>query len=148
MLSLLLFLPAIGALVIAFMPRARERDARLVALGFTLVVFLLSIVVFVAFDSSQEGYQFVDRFEWIRAAEAGFSIQYAVGVDGLSAPLLLLLGLLTVVAVLVSWNIDVKPRQYFAWLLLLETAVAGSSSRWTSCSSSSSGSSSCCRCTC
>lgn len=125
MLSVLLFLPAIGALVIALMPRQRERDARLVALGFTLATFLLSIVVFVAFDSSAEGYQFVDSFEWIRAAEAGFSIQYAVGVDGLSAPLVLLLGLLTVVAVLVSWNIDVKPRQYFAWLLFLETAIAG-----------------------
>src|SRR5690606_3445710 len=71
------------------------------------------------------GYQFVERFEWISAAEAGFQIQYSVGVDGLSAPMVLLLGVLSVVAVLVSWNIDVKLKQYFAWLLFLETAVAG-----------------------
>src|SRR5690606_28011774 len=114
-----------GAIAAALLSADRESDARRVALGFSLATFLIALLVFVRFDAAAEGYQFVDSFEWIRAAEAGFSIQYAVGVDGLSAPLVLLLGLLTVVAVLVSWNIDVKPRQYFAWLLFLETAIAG-----------------------
>ncbi len=125
MLTLLLFLPALGALATMLLPRAREHDAKYVALGASLLTFLLSIIVFVRLDPTVEGYQFVDRFEWIRAGDAGFAVQYVVGIDGLSAPLVLLLGLLTVVAVLVSWNIDLKPRQYFAWLLLLETSVAG-----------------------
>ncbi|MEX2372964.1 MAG: hypothetical protein WD800_04115, partial [Dehalococcoidia bacterium] len=125
MLTTFMVLPLIGALVAAFLPAERGHQARWVALATTTAAFLVSVVVFVAFDTNAEGYQFVESFEWIAAADAGFSIQYVVGVDGLSAPMVLLLGLLSVVAVLVSWNIDVRPKQYFAWLLFLETAVAG-----------------------
>jgi NADH-quinone oxidoreductase subunit M len=125
MLSTFLLLPLAGALMSAFLPAARERDAKWVALFFTTVSFAVSIVIFVMFDTGAEGYQFVESFEWIKAGDAGFSVQYLVGVDGLSAPMVLLLGLLSVVAVLVSWNIDVRPKQYFAWLLFLETAIAG-----------------------
>ncbi len=125
MLTTFLLIPLAGALMAAFLPAERERDAKWVALFFTSVAFAISVVVFVLFDTTAEGYQFVESFEWIKAGDAGFSIQYIVGVDGLSAPMVLLLGLLSVIAVLVSWNIDVKPKQYFAWLLFLETAVAG-----------------------
>ncbi len=125
MLSVILLLPIVGALMLATLPRERERDARWVALFFSGLVFLLSIGVFVGFDPDNPGYQFVDRFEWIGAGDAGFSVQYALGVDGLSAPMLLLTGLLSLAAVLVSWNMDVRPREYFGWLLVLETAVIG-----------------------
>ena len=52
-------------------------------------------------------------------------MQYAVGVDGLSVTMVLLTGILFVVATLISWRIDLRPREYFAWLLVLETAVLG-----------------------
>jgi NADH-quinone oxidoreductase subunit M len=123
MLTTFLLLPLGGAVLSALLPHDRERDARWIALVFSLAAFLVSVVMFVMFDRTAEGYQFVDRFDWVAAGD--FTIQYVVGVDGLSAPLVLLLGLLSVVAVLVSWNIDVKPKQYFAWLLILEAAVAG-----------------------
>jgi len=125
MLTAFMLIPAAGALMSAFLPTEREQDAKWIALSFSLLAFAVSIFTFVRFDTSVEGYQFVERFEWIKAGDAGFSVQYAVGVDGLSMPMVLLLGLLSVVAVLVSWNIDVKPKQYFAWLLFLETAIAG-----------------------
>ena len=125
MLTLFLLLPLAGALMALFLPKERGADAKWIALLFTGAAFAVSIVVFAVFDANVEGYQMVDRFEWIEADTAGFSIQYAVGVDGLSVPLVLLLGLLSVVAVLVSWRIDVKPQQYFAWLLIMESAVAG-----------------------
>ncbi|MDA1061637.1 MAG: NADH-quinone oxidoreductase subunit M [Chloroflexi bacterium] len=125
MLSVFLLMPLVGALTLATLPRARAHDARWVALFFSGLTFLLSIAIFAGFDSSEPGYQFVDRFEWIRAGDAGFSVQYALGVDGLSAPLVLLTGLLSLASVLVSWRIDVRPKEYFAWLLVLETAVAG-----------------------
>lgn len=125
MLIAFLLIPLLGALVSVLLPAEQERNARWAALGFSALAAAVSAVVFLGFDTSVEGYQFVQRFEWIDAATAGFAVQFAVGVDGLSAPMVLLLGILTVVAVLVSWNIDVKPRQYFAWLLFLETAVAG-----------------------
>src|SRR5688572_25996953 len=125
MLTLFLILPLAGALILLLLPAQRENEERWVALTFSGLAFLVSIVVFVRLDPSVEGYQFVDRFEWIRAGDAGFSIQYALGVAGLSAPLVLLPGLLSLASVLVSWSISLRPREYFAWLLILETAVAG-----------------------
>ena len=125
MLTLFLILPLAGALILLFLPTQRENEERWIALTFSGLAFLVSLVVFVRFDPSVEGYQFVDRFEWIRAGDAGFSVQYVLGVDGLSAPLVLLTGLLSLASVLVSWNVSLRPREYFAWLLILETAVAG-----------------------
>ncbi|MSQ30683.1 MAG: NADH-quinone oxidoreductase subunit M [Dehalococcoidia bacterium] len=125
MLTLFLLLPAAGALLALFLPKHRDQDAKWIALLFAGAAFAVSIAVFALFDAAHEGYQFVDRFQWIAAETAGFSIMYAVGVDGLSAPLVLLLGLLSVVSVLVSWRIEAHAKQYFAWLLLMESAVAG-----------------------
>ncbi|MPZ98809.1 MAG: NADH-quinone oxidoreductase subunit M [Dehalococcoidia bacterium] len=125
MLTLFLLLPLAGAVLALILPKEREQDAKWIALVFSGLAFAVSILVFVRFDPSVEGYQFVDRFEWIRAGDAGFSVQYALGVDGLSAPLVLLLGLLSVVSVLISFGVELRVKEYFAWLLLLETAVAG-----------------------
>ncbi|MCA9856345.1 MAG: NADH-quinone oxidoreductase subunit M, partial [Dehalococcoidia bacterium] len=125
MLSAFLVIPLIGAIVSALLPAEQARNARVVALVFSGIACALSVVIFFGFDPNTEGYQFVQRFDWISEDVTGFAIQYTVGVDGISAPMVILLGILTVVAVLVSWNIDVKPKQYFAWLLFLETAVAG-----------------------
>ena len=125
MLTLFLLLPVAGALLAIALPTAREAEAKIIALAFTALNLAVAVVMYVVFDRGVEGYQFVDRFEWIKGADAGFSVQYVVGVDGLSAPLVVLLGLLSMVSVLISWKIDVKPKQYFAWLLILESAVAG-----------------------
>ena len=125
MLTLFLLLPAVGAGVIATLPRAREHEAKVIALAFAAMTFALSVIIFIAFDPDEPGYQLVDRFEWIRAGDAGFSVQYVLGVDGLSAPMVLLTGLLSLAAVLVSWNVQLRPKEYFAWLLVLETAVSG-----------------------
>ena len=121
----MLLLPATGALMLLLMPGRDQHEARRVALLFSGLAFALSLIIFVLFDTGVEGYQFVDRFEWIRAGDAGFSVQYVLGVDGLSVMLVLLTGLLSVASVLVSWNIELRTREYFAWLLLLETAVLG-----------------------
>ncbi len=125
MLTLFLLLPLAGALLAIALPAQREGEAKIIALCFSALNLAIAVVMYIVFDRGVEGYQFVDRFEWITGADAGFSVQYVVGVDGLSAPLIVLLGLLSVVSVLVSWNIDLKPKQYFAWLLILESAVAG-----------------------
>ena len=125
MLSVFLLLPLVGALTLLTLPREREGDARWVALFYSVLTFILSIAIFIRFDPDNPGYQFVDRFDWIQGADTGFTVQYALGVDGLSAPLVMLTGLLSLAAVLVSWNIELRRKQYFAWLLVLETAVAG-----------------------
>ena len=125
MLTTFLLLPLVGALVLLLLPEDERIPPRQIALLFSGLAFAVSIAVFLRFDTGVEGYQFVDSFEWIRAGSAGFSVNYILGVDGLSAPMVLLTGLLSVASVLVSWKVDLRPRQYFAMLLLLETAVSG-----------------------
>lgn len=125
MLTTFLLLPVVGALLIAFLPKEREHEAKWIAVVFAALTFAVSLVVFVMFDRSEGGYQFVNSFEWIKAGDAGFSVQYAVGVDGLSAPLVLLNGLLGLAAVLISFGVTMRPKEYFIWLLVLETAVSG-----------------------
>ena len=131
MLTLFLLLPLVGAAMLAVTPNERKQEARWIALGFSGLAFAVSVVIFVRFmmllysDAGVEGYQFVDRFVWINARDTGFTVQYVLGVDGLSAPLVLLTGLLSLVSVLISWKIELRVREYFMWLLILETSVAG-----------------------
>ncbi len=125
MLTFLVFLPAIGALAIATLPREEERSARNIAAVVTLVGFLASLIMFSLFDRSDPSFQFVQQMRWIRAEEVGFDIQYFLGVDGLALTMVVLTTFLFLLAVFVSWNIELRPREYFAWLLVLETGVLG-----------------------
>ena len=125
MLTLLVFLPLLGALAALILPRDQERNARAVASLVALLNLVAALAMFAGFDQEDQVLQFVARETWIDAADAGFDVQYFVGVDGLSATLMLLTAFLFVVATLVSWNISLRPREYFAWLLALETAVMG-----------------------
>ncbi len=138
-LSLLIFLPLLGVLLIALLPGRHTRTEWLVqnapgnavdypkwiALGIALATLIISLVLFIIFDRSVSGFQFVDEFDWISAEAVGFNVTYAFGVDGLSMPLVFLTSFLTVVGVLVSWRIDLRTKEYFAWLLVLETSVLG-----------------------
>jgi len=124
-LSFLIFFPILGALLSIALPRDQEGSAKYVAGVTTLAGFAGSVLLFLRFDRDIQGLQFIERVNWIRAGDVGFSVQYHVGVDGLSAVLVLLTGLLFLVAALISWNITLRPREYFAWLLVLETAVMG-----------------------
>ena len=120
-LSIIVFLPVIGAIVIALLPKADPRRIKLTAAVFTLVTFALSLAVFAMFDRSAEGAQFVMKASWIPSINAN----YFLGIDGLSLPMLILTTLLGFIAVLVSWRINLRPREYFAALLLLETGILG-----------------------
>ena len=138
-LSLLIFLPLAGALLIALLPGKHtpthafwqntpgtlQQQARWIALITSLGALVIAVVLFIIFDRDQAGFQFVDEFAWINAESVGFDIGYAFGVDGLSMPLVLLTAVLSTVSVLVSWNIDLRPKEYFAWLLVLQTSVLG-----------------------
>ena len=119
-LSVIVFLPVIGAIAIALMG-AKPRQIKLIAAAFTAASFILSLKVFATYDGSLSGVQFVEQVSWI----PGLSVQYYMGVDGLSLPLLLLTTFIGMVAVFVSWKIDLRVREYFAWLLVLETGILG-----------------------
>ncbi|MGA7676760.1 MAG: NADH-quinone oxidoreductase subunit M [Dehalococcoidia bacterium] len=123
-LSAIVFLPVVGLVIIALLPKPQPKMIRLIALGFTLVSFALSIAVFCLFDRSAGAIgqiQFEEKLSWIPAINAF----YHLGVDGLSLPLVILMTFLGVLAVLVSWKIELRPKEYFIWLLLLETSILG-----------------------
>ncbi len=120
-LSIIIFLPLMGAIAIALLPRAEPRRVKLIAAFFTLLAFLLSAALFFMFDRSLDGPQFVEQASWIPS----INVQYFLGVDGLSLPMLILTTMLGFLAVLVSWRIDRRAREYFAWLLVLETGILG-----------------------
>ncbi len=102
-LSILVFLPALVAVAILLLPAHQEHRARYLALGGSLVTLVYSVVLFFDFEIGREGYQFVERREWVDIG--AFNLQYALGVDGLSMPLLVLTTFLTTASVLVSFSI-------------------------------------------
>jgi NADH-quinone oxidoreductase subunit M len=124
-LTFIVFFPALGALALVLLPRKEERTARQAALLVTGAVFVAAIIVFGLFDRNEVGFQFTEQMRWIRAGGSGFDIQYFLGIDGLSAVMVILATFLFVLAVLISWNIELRPKEYFAWLLVLETGVLG-----------------------
>ncbi|GIW10983.1 MAG: NADH dehydrogenase subunit M [Dehalococcoidia bacterium] len=126
-LSVLLFLPVLGAIVLLLLPRGNDRLVRIVSAIVSGATFLLAGWVFFAYDMARGGLQFVERAPWVRIPTSPqFNVDYYVGVDGLSAPLVLLTAFLTFLAVFISWNgIQTRVREYHILLLLLETGVLG-----------------------
>ena len=123
-LSTIIFLPVVGAILIAFIPGLSQRAIKCIAAIFTFFPLALSIYAFAIFDRSLGAagvIQFEEKLSWIPAINA----YYHLGVDGLSLPLVILMTLLGFLVVLISWKIDLRPREYFAWLLLLETSILG-----------------------
>ena len=123
-LTWIIFLPVVGAILIAFLPGLSSRAIKRLAAIFTFAALALSIVAFANFDKSLMAVgviQFEEKLSWIPAINAF----YHLGVDGLSLPLVILMTFLGFLVVLISWKINLRPREYFAWLLLLETSILG-----------------------
>ncbi|MBK5210841.1 MAG: NADH-quinone oxidoreductase subunit M [Coriobacteriia bacterium] len=120
MLTLIMLLPLVGVLLCAILPKRREGAAKWIALVITGIDLILAAIALVQFKTGA-GMQYVVQFDWIHQ----LGIQYYVGVDGLSLPIVALSSLLCFLAVIGSWKIDVKPKFYFAMILLLETGMNG-----------------------
>ncbi len=123
-LTAIIFLPVVGAILIAFVPGLTSRAIKRLAAIFTFASLALSVFVFAIFDKSLAAagvMQFEEKLSWIPAINAN----YHLGVDGLSLPLMILMTFLGFLVVLISWKINLRPREYFAWLLLLETSILG-----------------------
>jgi NADH-quinone oxidoreductase subunit M len=123
MLTAIIFLPLLGAVLITLLPGSRVRLSRWLAAGFSGAALALSLVAFFGYDVHAGGLQLVEKVDWVALPSVGVS--YFVGADGLNLPMILLTSLLTLMAVLASWTIDVRPRAYFLLLLVLETGVTG-----------------------
>jgi NADH-quinone oxidoreductase subunit M len=127
LLSLVTFVPLIGVAAI-MLTRGEEavvaRNARNIALSTSLIVFALSIPLWIYFDPSTADFQFVERHRWITIG--GFSINYHMGIDGISLFFVLLSTLLTTICVAASWNsVHHQVKEYMIAFLVLETMMVG-----------------------
>ena len=124
LLTATVFLPAAGAVVILLFLRSQGKIRRFAALV-ALADLVLCLLVFSLFEQGDgaDRFQLVDRFTWIGADSLKAS--FFMGVDGLSVPLIALTGILGFCAVLASWHVNMRVKEYFFWLLVLQTAVMG-----------------------
>lgn len=129
LLTILIFLPTVGALVALLVRDAKS--VRWVALGTTLAAFAVSLLLLAFFDWHKgASYAYADQGGTVQLVQDAawiptFNIHYKVGLDGLSLPLVLLTTFISALAALSSWKIDKMPRGYFALLLFLETGLLG-----------------------
>ena len=123
LLSIVIWLPiAAGVLVLALGSGERAATGKLVALGASVLTFLLSLSLYANFDVATADMQFVEQIPWI----ARFDSYYHVGLDGISLPLVLLTTFLSPLVVLAGWEvITLRPAQYFAAFLFLEGLMIG-----------------------
>lgn len=118
-LSLLIWLPIIGGVAVLV---AGDYWSRPLALGVSIITFVLSLPLWTGFDATTAAMQFEEKHLWIET----FGIHYHLGIDGLSMPLILLNTLITILIVIAGWEvIKQKPAQYMAAFLIMEGIING-----------------------
>ncbi len=133
LLSLLIFIPLIAGVVLLFIPKANSGLYKWVTLGTLVVELILTLILLSGFDASQAGIgseslQFVEKMDWINlsiGSTSAISIQYYLGVDGLSISMVLLSAIVLLIGVISSWNIKENLKGYFSLYLILTASVFG-----------------------
>jgi NADH-quinone oxidoreductase subunit M len=121
-LSLILFTPAVGAVLLLFVSRRQENLIRWIANLFAFAGFLVSVPLWFYYDPANTQYQLVERIPWIPSIGA----QYFLGVDGFSTLMILLTTLMGCIAVLSSWTaITERVKEYYVFLLVLQSGMIG-----------------------
>jgi NADH-quinone oxidoreductase subunit M len=121
-LSIILFTPLVGAFVILLLSKDNENAIRWVANATAFIGFVVSVPLWFNYDLANADFQFVERASWIPSVGA----EYYLGVDGLSALLILLTTLMGCIAVLSSWTaITERVKEYYIFLLVLQTGMLG-----------------------
>src|SRR5215475_6537947 len=120
-LTYMTFIPLLGAAIVLCLPRDAHAMIKWVSVSATVPPLLLAIWLFVNFDRTAAGFQFMHQAAWIPS----FNIRYVVGVDGISITMVLLTALLCFLCMFASWGIDKGVKGYFALFLLLDTGMMG-----------------------
>jgi NADH-quinone oxidoreductase subunit M len=120
-LSVTIFIPLLAGLIILLFGRQRQSWIRPIALVASSLVLLLTLILWVSYSIEQAGYQFIEYIPWL----PDLGISYHLGVDGIGIAMLVLTGLVVFTGVLVSWNIENRPNEFFSYLMFLATSVLG-----------------------
>ncbi|MET8834778.1 NADH-quinone oxidoreductase subunit M [Micromonospora sp. NPDC004540] len=124
-LSVLTVAPLVGALVVALLPRRSPDLAKLVAFGWSLLVLVLSVVMWIAFQADGDRFQFRESYAWI----PNWGVNFTFEVDGIALVMLMLIAILVPLVILASWHDAESSRRsvpvYFALLLVLECTMIG-----------------------
>lgn len=122
LLSLLIWLPIVGGVGVLLSSQNNPDRARWLGLGVAGLVFALALALWGGFEAGAAGMQFVERTAWIDA----FGIDYALGVDGIAMPLVVLTAFATLLVVIAAWEVvQYKPAQYLAAFLIMEGIMIG-----------------------
>ncbi|MDJ0535467.1 MAG: NADH-quinone oxidoreductase subunit M [Xenococcaceae cyanobacterium MO_207.B15] len=121
MLSALILIPLVGAIVIGFFPDKEGKMSRNLAIFTALSVLVINIYLGWQFDTSVSGFQFSEYIPWLQ----WIGLNYSIGIDGLSFPLVCLNSLLTLIAIIVTDKSIARPRFYYSILLLLSCGAVG-----------------------
>ena len=134
LISLILFIPLAIAAGLFFVPKENHRLIKGATLGATLIQLVLALMLWVHYDGSfvpsqwSEAFAYVERVDWIQISLGSygvFVIDYFVGIDGISLPLVVLSALLLVIGVISSWQLNTKVKGYFILYLILSTSIIG-----------------------
>ncbi|MBI3762882.1 MAG: NADH-quinone oxidoreductase subunit M [Chloroflexi bacterium] len=121
LLSLILFTPLAGMALIALVPGDQKQGIRWVAFLSSLVPLALSVVLWLGYNPAVGGFQFEEHAVWYAAINSA----YHLGVDGISVPMILLTGILTPLAILISFSVEDRPKMHMMLFLMLETGMMG-----------------------
>jgi NADH-quinone oxidoreductase subunit M len=123
LLSIVTFIPAVSALILAVFLRgddeAANRNAKWLALIATSATFLISLGILSQFDPGNTGFQFVEQADWL------LGLQYKMGVDGISVLFVMLTTFIMPLTIAASWNVETRVKEYMIAFLLLETLMLG-----------------------
>ena len=127
-LSLLIFLPLFGAALVLFLPASQTKYFRLITVVFCGLELLISALAYRQFNPANPSFQLLEQADWITLSLGSLgavSIDYLLGIDGISLPLVLLTGVVMLVGAVSSWQINHRPRAYFCLYLLLTASIMG-----------------------
>lgn len=128
LLSVIIFLPIVLAIIMVFLPDSFAKYFKWVTLSTTLVQLLLAIKLYSQFDTQLSDYQFLEHLDWIKLPLGNMgsvTIEYLLGVDGISLPMVILSGIIMSIGAIASFTIKERPKAYYSLYLLLSGSIMG-----------------------
>ncbi|MEW6095595.1 MAG: NADH-quinone oxidoreductase subunit M [bacterium] len=120
-LSLIIFIPLIGGILVLFLPKDKDNQIKITATTIAVLPVILTGLVYLLFDKTTSVVQFPEKIDWIPS----LGISYFVGLDGLGLPLVIITTILSLLSLTISWNINIRVKEYFALFLILEAGMLG-----------------------